>query len=90
MDLPTYIDQTGAKKAELARALNVSPALLHQWVAKIRPVAPQHCPAIEAITDHQVTRMDLRPNDWHLIWPELVPKPRRRKAATDAAASDNR
>lgn len=28
--------------------------------------------AIERETGRQVTRRDLRPNDWWLIWPELV------------------
>ena len=30
--------------------------------------------AIEAATDKQVTRKDLCPNGWHLIWPELADK----------------
>ena len=28
--------------------------------------------AIERATHGAVTRRDLRPNDWHLIWPELA------------------
>lgn len=30
------------------------------------------CTAIERITAGQVTRRDLRPNDWQKIWPELA------------------
>lgn len=30
------------------------------------------CVAIEQATDGAVTRKDLRPDDWHRIWPELV------------------
>ena len=26
---------------------------------------------VERATDGAVTRKELRPNDWHLIWPEL-------------------
>ncbi len=29
------------------------------------------CVAIEQKTDRLVTRQELRPKDWHLIWPEL-------------------
>ena len=28
--------------------------------------------ALEKATGGQVSRRDLRPDDWHLIWPELV------------------
>ncbi len=32
------------------------------------------CTKIERATNGQVTRKDLRPDDWHLIWPELEKK----------------
>lgn len=76
MDLSNYITQTSAKKSEMARALDVSPALLHQWVRGIRPVAVLHCAAIEKLTNGMVTRQDLRPNDWQQIWPDLVKRRR--------------
>jgi len=37
-----------------------------------RPIPIERCPAIEKATDGQVSRRDLRPDDWWLIWPELV------------------
>lgn len=30
------------------------------------------CSKIEQATNGQVTRRDLRPDDWHEIWPELA------------------
>lgn len=30
------------------------------------------CVRIERVTGGAVTRRDLRPDDWHQIWPELV------------------
>ena len=30
------------------------------------------CSAMERESNGEVLREDLRPNDWHLIWPELV------------------
>lgn len=79
MNLSKYIAETNAKKSEMARALNVSPALLHQWVTGLRPVAIPHCAAIEIYTAGKVTRRDLRPNDWAQIWPDLA-VPTRHKA----------
>ena len=38
----------------------------------LRPAAPELCVAIEQATGGAVTRRDLRPDDWHRIWPELV------------------
>lgn len=83
MDLKNYIIDTSTKKADFARALKVSPALLHQWIEKIRPVAIQHCSTIELQTGGKVTRQDLRPDDWQKIWPELATSATRR--ATDSA-----
>ncbi|WP_082491443.1 YdaS family helix-turn-helix protein [Duganella sp. Leaf126] len=73
MNLKTYSAQAEVKKAKLARSVGVSPALLHQWIEGIRPVAIRHCLAIERATEGQVTRQDLRPDDWQNIWPELAP-----------------
>lgn len=80
MDLKNYLIESGTKKAEFARAINVSAALLHQWIEGIRPVATRHCPAIETQTCGKVTRKELRPDDWHKIWPELAAAPAPRRA----------
>lgn len=58
-------------QASLARAIGVSPAVVNQWVSGVRPVPVERCVAIERATHSAVTRRDLRPDDWHLIWPEL-------------------
>jgi DNA-binding transcriptional regulator YdaS (Cro superfamily) len=39
--------------------------------------------AIEQVTNGAVTRKDLRPDDWHLIWPELVDVNERAAASDD-------
>lgn len=33
------------------------------------------CVAAELASKGEVTRKDIRPTDWHLIWPELLDKP---------------
>jgi DNA-binding transcriptional regulator YdaS (Cro superfamily) len=68
------VDLLGSQ-ANLARELgyedvrNVSP-----WTRGDRPFPPHHCVSIERATQGAVTRRDLRPDDWHLIWPELIEK----------------
>jgi DNA-binding transcriptional regulator YdaS (Cro superfamily) len=71
MDLAQFfLENPAVKQAEFARAIDVSPSILHQWIKKIRPVAIQHVMAIETETGGAVTRKDLRPDDWQKIWPE--------------------
>ena len=44
---------------------------ISNWSNGKRPVPISRCIAIEHATEGAVTRRDLRPDDWHLIWPEL-------------------
>lgn len=55
----------------LARHLGVTKAAVHQWTNVDRETPLIHCFAIELATKGAVTRKDLRPDDWALIWPEL-------------------
>ena len=87
MELATYFAETRGAQAELARALGVPQSLPSAWAAsdpeKRRPVPVQHCLAIEHATAGAVTRRDLRPDDWMLIWPELA-KVRKAKQVKEA------
>lgn len=58
--------------SELAQALQVSASLVTQWSSGSKPVSAERCTLVEQATGGEVTRRDLRPNDWWLIWPELV------------------
>lgn len=78
----------------LANMLGVSAAAVGNW--KIRGAIPiEHCAAIEQATGGAVTRIDLRPDDWQKIWPELavseekqpLPSAGRSSAATEAIAT---
>ena len=55
----------------LANALGVSPSMVTNWAKKRRPVPVKRCVEIEKLTNGMVSRKDLRPDDWHEIWPEL-------------------
>lgn len=61
-------------QAALARAIGVQPPTVNQWLSGLRPVPAERCAAIELATEGRVTRIDLRPEDWHRIWPELAEK----------------
>ena len=83
MKLIEYVKCRGSQRG-LADKIGITPVLISQWANASRPVPPERCVEIERATDGQVTRKDLRPEDWHKIWPELAnasaPTPRR---ATD-------
>jgi DNA-binding transcriptional regulator YdaS (Cro superfamily) len=70
MELKAYLAVRG-RTSTLAKQLDVSPAYLYQMATGRRPVQPELAPEIEKHTGLQVRRWDLRPDDWHRIWPEL-------------------
>jgi DNA-binding transcriptional regulator YdaS (Cro superfamily) len=73
MDLKTYLSSSERGTAtKLAATLGVSTSYLSQMVSGISPISITRCVEIENATRKQVTRKDLRPDDWPLIWPELV------------------
>lgn len=58
----------------LADRIGVHPVYLSQLAAAQdgRRPSPQLAVAIERATEGAVTRRELRPDDWWLIWPELI------------------
>lgn len=72
MELQKYLGSERGRTKALADLLGVSGSLVTQWASGAKRVALERCPQIEQATDLQVRRWDLRPDDWHLIWPELV------------------
>lgn len=63
----------------LARAIGAPPAQVSQWCSGARPVPVRYALAIERATGQQVTRADLFPDDFWLIWPDL-PAPKKEAA----------
>lgn len=73
MNLKVYmngLERGGA--AALARDLEVSRSYLSQMASGSAPISAARAVAIEVATKGAVTRRDTRPDDWHLIWPELL------------------
>lgn len=67
-DLSIAIKQRGA--ARVAAALGITVQRLLNWLSRGVPV--EYCAPLELALGGAVTRRDLRPDDWHLIWPELA------------------
>lgn len=61
----------GSQKA-LAEIVGVSPKSVWAWIER-GSVPAVYCVSIEMATGGAVTRRDLRPDDFHLIWPDLTP-----------------
>lgn len=72
MDLKSYIQSERGAGGTLAQALGIPLSYLSQMAGGVRVVTPERAAAIERATEGRVTRRDLRPDDWHLIWPELA------------------
>lgn len=67
-------DQPRGAVSSLARDLGISRIYLSQLVGRQngRVPSPELCVVIERQTGRRVMRWNLRPDDWHLIWPELI------------------
>lgn len=85
MKLSEWISCERGRAVRLAGELGVRPVMVSQWGMGRKPVPVARATAIERATNGAVTRRDLRPDDWHRIWPELVgtegaPQPREQEA----------
>ncbi len=69
--LETAIGTVGGV-GKLAAAIGVGQSTISNWRARGTTPDAAHCAAIERATTGTVSRRDLRPEDWHLIWPELT------------------
>ena len=75
MHLSDHIKQNRGAGVEISTALGIAPSYLSQIASGHRPAPPAMCVQIERATSGAVMRWDLRPDDWHRIWPELVNQP---------------
>ena len=70
--LESWLRAERGRQVALAVALRIRPPVVAAWLSGRRPIPIGHMAAIERFTDGAVTRRDLRPDDAHLIWPELA------------------
>jgi DNA-binding transcriptional regulator YdaS (Cro superfamily) len=74
MNLRDYLTQERGRQAMLAKIIGAHAPDVSRWADGSRPVPAERCADIEIATAGAVTRKDLRPEDWHRIWPELNAK----------------
>ena len=62
---------------QVSRMVGTSPAAVAQWKNNGIPAGQLVVlgARLEKVSAGLVTRQDLFPTTWHLIWPELLPKP---------------
>ena len=72
MNLSAYLKEERGRAASVAASVGIAPGYLSQIANGARPAPAEKCPAIEQACGDMVRRWDLRPHDWHRIWPELI------------------
>ena len=58
--------------SRVAKELGVTVQAVCFWRDGKRETPPEHLAILEGLCRGVVRRWHMRPNDWHLIWPELV------------------
>lgn len=72
MKLQIWASKERGRGLLLAEALGVRPPSVSDWITGKKRVPVERCTAIERATGGEVTRRDLRPDDYLEIWPELA------------------
>jgi DNA-binding transcriptional regulator YdaS (Cro superfamily) len=72
MNLSDWLKGERGRQSDLARYLEIKATHISAWAAKTKPIPVTHMAKIESFTGGDVTRKEMRPDDWHLIWPELA------------------
>ena len=70
--LSAYLREERGRMSTVAVAAGVAPAFLSQMASGLRGVPAERAYDIERACEFRVRRWDLRPDDWHRIWPELI------------------
>lgn len=87
MELKTHLlTLTKEARDQLARECGTSLGHLQNVAYRYRPCAPEVAVAIWRATGGKVTREELRPYDYWLIWPDLPAPANIAQAATDFVA----
>lgn len=68
MAIPTY---TPEKRREIALRLGIDEQYLYQIARGLKTASPALAKQFNQ-ADPEALLWDLRPDDWHLIWPELI------------------
>jgi DNA-binding transcriptional regulator YdaS (Cro superfamily) len=75
MKLKDWTGQERGRALMLARELKVSASWVSDWCQEKKTVPPALAVNVERLTNFEVRRQDMRPDDWRAIWPELAEPP---------------
>jgi DNA-binding transcriptional regulator YdaS (Cro superfamily) len=65
--LKKAIDLFGGSQSELARALNIDPNRVNNWLNRDRGISYEYAYAIELLTNGRINRYDLAPHSSWLL-----------------------
>lgn len=68
MAIPTY---TPERRREIAQQLRIDEQYVYQITRGLKTASPALAKQFNQ-ADPDALLWDLRPNDWHVIWPELI------------------
>lgn len=72
MDIAEYLGAERGRSAKVALLTGMTAAFVSQIATRARQCPAERGAALERACDFAVRRWDLRPLDWHRIWPELI------------------
>lgn len=72
MQFKIWIESERGRAGALAVYLKVPPSFVSKMVSGEKPIPVTHMAGIEAFSEGQVIRKEMRPDDWQTIWPELA------------------
>lgn len=72
MKLSDYLEPLErGSKAAFAKKIGAYTSDLSDWISGNRSIPVRYCLAIERETGGAVTRVDCRPSDWQVYWPDF-------------------
>lgn len=72
MKLAEFLNAQRGRTQAVAKAAGMAPAFLSQIANGVRPCPAEWGAELERQCEANVRRWELRPDDWHRIWPELI------------------
>lgn len=72
MQFKNWVESERGRAGALAVYLKVPPSFVSKMVSGEKPIPVTHMAGVEVFSDGQVTRKEMRPDDWQTIWPELA------------------
>lgn len=72
-ELKAYLNSLSVREqSDFARAANTSVGYLRKKLSSGGNLGGELCTQLEIASGRAVRRWNLRPHDWHRIWPELI------------------